>query len=104
MSFFPGSHQHLDFDRINRAALGALPALVARWLPDGKRVGREWVSRNPRRSDRKAGSFRVNLNTGKWADFATDDRGGDPISLAAFLAGTGQAEAARNLADMMGIE
>ena len=90
MSFLPASRQHLDFDRINRAALSALPALVARWLPDGKRVGREWVSRNPRRSDRKAGSFRVNLNTGKWADFATDDRGGDPISLAAFLAGTGQ--------------
>jgi hypothetical protein len=104
LSGFPVSHQRLDFDRINRTAIGALPALVARWLPDGKRHGREWVARNPRRSDRKPGSFRVNLSTGKWADFATDERGGDPISLAAFLAGTGQAEAARNLADMLGIE
>jgi hypothetical protein len=104
MDTLHASRQHLDFDRINRAALNALPALVARWLPDGKRLGREWVARNPRRADRKPGSFRVNLVSGRWADFATDERGGDPISLAAFLAGTGQAEAARNLADMLGIE
>ena len=37
MSGCPVSHQRLDFDRINRTAIGALPALVARWLPDGKR-------------------------------------------------------------------
>ena len=41
------------------------------------------------------------MNTGKWADFASGDRGGDVVSLAAYLAGTGQAEAARNLADML---
>lgn len=104
MSFLPVSSRPLDFDRINRSALAVLPALVARWLPDGKRLGREWVARNPRRSDRRAGSFRINLATGKWADFATDDRGGDVVSLAAFISGTGQAEAARSLADMLGIE
>lgn len=94
----------IDFDRINRAALAVLPSLVARWLPDGRRSGHEWIARNPRRADRRPGSFRVNMNTGRWADFATDDRGGDPVSLAAYLAGIGQAEAARNLADMLGIE
>ncbi|MEZ5783201.1 MAG: hypothetical protein R3D70_16590 [Rhizobiaceae bacterium] len=94
----------IDFDLINSAARQNLPALLARWLPDGKRSGREWIARNPRRNDRHVGSFKINIDTGKWADFATDDRGGDPISLAAFLAGTGQAEAARNLADMLGIE
>ncbi len=93
----------LDFDRINRAALAVLPALVARWLPDGHREGGEWVARNPRRADRRPGSFRVNLATGKWADFATGDRGGDVVSLAAYLGGIGQAEAARNLADMLGM-
>lgn len=93
----------IDFQRINSAALPVLPSLLSRWLPDGRREGHEWVARNPRRADRRLGSFRVNMNTGKWADFATDDRGGDVVSLAAYLAGTGQAEAARNLADMLGV-
>lgn len=94
----------LDFDRINDAALATLPALVARWLPDGCRAGGEWVARNPRRGDRKPGSFKVNLTTGKWSDFATGDRGGDVVSLAAYLGGIGQADAARNLADMLGMK
>ena len=93
----------IDFDRINSAALQDLPRLVLRWLPNGHRSGREWVARNPRRNDRRAGSFRVNLSTGKWSDFATGDAGGDPVSLAAFLAGVGQAEAARRLSEMLGI-
>lgn len=93
----------IDFKRINAAALPMLPALTARWLPDGRRRGDEWVALNPRRDDRKPGSFSVNLVTGKWADFASGDKGGDPVSLAAFLAGTSQAEAARNLAVMLGV-
>ena len=93
----------IDFDSINSAALQALPRLVLRWLPDGHRSGREWIARNPRRNDRRPGSFRVNLLTGKWSDFATGDAGGDPVSLAAFLAGVGQAEAARRLSEMLGI-
>ena len=36
---------------------------------------------NPRRADRHLGSFQINVRTGKWADFATGDRGGDLISL-----------------------
>lgn len=95
--------QHIDFAEINRAALSALPALLARWLPDGRRAGSEWVARNPRRADRRPGSFSISLATGRWADFATGDRGGDPISLAAYLSGTSQAEAARALAEMLGI-
>ena len=93
----------LDFDSINRAALASLPALLRRWLPDGRQVGREYVARNPRRADRRPGSFKVNVNTGKWADFACDAKGGDVVSLAAYLSGTGQAEAARALADMLGV-
>lgn len=93
----------VDFAGVNAAAMGALPYLLQRWLPDGRREGGEWVARNPCRADRKPGSFKVNMTTGRWSDFATGDRGGDPVSLAAFLSGTGQAEAARNLADMLGI-
>ena len=93
----------VDFAAVNRAALGELPSLLRRWLPDGRVAGREYTARNPRRADRRPGSFKVNLDTGKWADFATDDRGGDVISLAAYLSGTGQADAARNLALMLGV-
>lgn len=99
----PRPASSIDFARINSVALSALPSLLARWLPEGRREGHEWVARNPRRSDRNLGSFRININTGRWADFATDDRGGDVISLAAYLASTGQADAARSLADMLGV-
>jgi hypothetical protein len=61
----------LDFASISAAAPRELPTLLARWLPDGRAEGREWTARNPRRADRRPGSFRVNLRTGRWADFAT---------------------------------
>ena len=93
----------LDFDAINHAALAALPSLLRRWLPDGVARGVEYIARNPRRADRRPGSFSISLRTGKWSDFATGDKGGDVVSLAAYLAGTGQAEAARALADMLGL-
>ncbi len=93
----------VDFEAINRAALSCLPALLRRWLPDGRLLGREYTARNPRRADRHPGSFRINIHSGTWADFATGDKGGDVVSLAAYLSGTGQAEAARSLADMLGV-
>ena len=95
--------RRINFAAVNIAALAELPALLASWLPDGRVQGREYVALNPTRHDRRAGSFRINTQTGKWADFATGDRGGDPISLAAYLAGTGQSEAARELAAMLGV-
>lgn len=94
--------RQLNFQAINAAAMSALPSLLARWLPDGVLRGREYIARNPRRDDRQSGSFKVNIQTGRWADFATDDTGGDIISLAAYLSGKGQGEAARALADMLG--
>jgi hypothetical protein len=91
------------FAAVNQAALAMWPLLLRRWLPDGRRVGHEWVALNPKRADRRPGSFCVNLTTGRWADFATGDRGGDPVSLAAYLAGIGQGEAARRLAGILGL-
>src|SRR5918993_1723110 len=95
-------NQRIDFTAVAAAALSCLPALVARWLPDGRREGQEWVARNPTRADRRPGSFKVNLATGRWADFATGDKGGDAISLAAHLHGLSQVEAARRLTEMLG--
>jgi hypothetical protein len=94
--------QPIDFVQVNRAALAVLPRLLLRWLPGARIEGAEYVVRNPKRPDRRAGSFKVNLATGRWADFATGDKGGDPVSLAAHLADCGQVEAARRLAAMLG--
>jgi hypothetical protein len=93
----------IDFYAINHAALSALPALLARWLPDGRRQGREYVARNPTRVDRSLGSFSVNMVTGKWKDFADGAGGRDPISLYAHLRGIGQGAAARELASILRI-
>ena len=94
----------LDFATVNRAARGRMLDICTRWLPGGKVQGPEYIALNPRRIDRRLGSFRVNLDTGRWADFAIEGaRGGDPISLAAFLFNLSQAEAARKLAGMLGV-
>lgn len=91
------------FQRVNRTALANLPAILAQLLPGGNRVGREYVVCNPRRADNSPGSFRVNLVTGHWADFAIRVGGGDPVSLVAYVAGLSQIEAARELAHMLGV-
>ena len=82
----------LDFAAINQAALAAF---LARILPGGKRVGAEIVALNPRRVDRRLGSFKVNRFNGRWCDF---------VSLVAYLEGVSQGEAARRLARMLGLE
>ena len=97
------STRRVDFRAVNEAALGRLPKLLNRWLPDGVRDGDEYTALNPTRIDRHLGSFRINLRTGRWADFATGDKGTDVISLAAYLAGITQYEAARRLAIMLGL-
>jgi hypothetical protein len=95
--------KRIDFKTINAAALTVLPVILYRWLPDGKRQGREFIAKNPTRADSSAGSFSINTVSGKWSDFATGDRGGDTISLTAYLFGLSQIDAARRLADMLNI-
>jgi hypothetical protein len=90
--------RHPEFTQLAAASVRVLPRLLARWLPEGRQKSSEWVALNPRRKDSRPGSFKVNLHTGRWADFATGDRGGDAISLLAYLRGLSQTEAARLLA------
>lgn len=96
--------RRIAFRRIADAALGRVDAIVRRWLPDGRCEGTEWVARNPARDDRRRGSFKVSRTTGKWGDFATGDRGGDLVSLAAYLFKLSQADAALKVADMIGVD
>jgi putative DNA primase/helicase len=96
------SRRHVDFEAVNRAALARLPELLARLLPGGRRIGREWVCGNLRGEPGR--SCRVNLATGRWADFATGERGGDIIALAAAVWRVSQGEAARRLAARLCVE
>jgi hypothetical protein len=93
----------IAFRAIAAAALRQSESVVGRWLPDGRREGAEWVARNPTRNDGRRGSFKINLHTGCWSDFATGDRGGDLVSLGAYLYRLNQADAAVRIAEMLGV-
>jgi hypothetical protein len=95
---------HINFALIARRAQPDLLPILRRWLPQGRIEGHEYVALNPRRQDRHLGSFRINLHTQLWADFALSDaRGRDVISLAAYLFDLNQFEAARGVAQMIGM-
>ena len=72
-------------------------------LSGGKNQAREYLPINPTRNDHKPGSLSINRDSGAWSDFATDDRGGDLVALAAYVLGCRQIEAAERLADHFGI-
>lgn len=93
----------IDFDNINAAALRNGRPLLPTLLPGGTFRSLEYVVRNPRRNDTSPGSFKINFKTGKWADFATADEGGDLVSLFAYVRGVDQGDAARELAEKLGV-
>ena len=83
----------LDFSALAQRLLISSETLVPQWLPGGRRRGHEWVC-----GDLAGGegtSLSVNLLSGRWADFATSDRGGDLISLYAAIHELPMAEAYR---------
>ena len=60
--------------------------LILPLLPDAEVQGMELVARNPRREDRNPGSFRLNLETGLWKDFALEGiKGADALSFLAYV-------------------
>jgi uncharacterized protein (DUF927 family) len=93
-----------DFDEVAKSALRHTDTILSDYLPGGKRQGNEYVVCNPKRNDSKPGSFRVNVITGMWSDFAISDaKGGDLISLVAYLKGCSQSAAAKEIAQLIGI-
>ena len=87
----------IDFQALKEFAQDRTLDILMAWLPDGRLTGKEYVSLNPRRDDVSEGSFKINVETGQWADFAIDDAGGDLISLIAYLEDLSQVEAAKKL-------
>lgn len=96
--------RRIDFPRIASAALDRAAEIVPRWVPVGRREGREWVGLNPRRGDKHLGSFKVNLSNGRWLDAADGASGGDLISLSAYLHNEDQRTAAIGIATMLGVD
>ena len=74
--------------------------ILRQLVGEGKIEGNDYVALNPRRNDKHRGSFRVDIATGRFYDFATGDRGGSVIDLAAFVYNCGIVEAAQRLEDL----
>ncbi len=99
------SQHQLDFKRIAEAARPYLPELAARWLPAGRRDGQLW--RVGSINGDAGQSLAITVSgpaAGRFQDFADDRvRGSDAIALAAAVFGLSQVDAAKKLADMLGI-
>lgn len=87
-----------DIEGLKRELLSKIDSLLASWLPDGKKEGKEWVAINPTRGDASKGSFKVNMSNGRWSEFATGKSGGDLISLYQYLKGVDFKTAYKDLA------
>ncbi|MDN0082057.1 DUF927 domain-containing protein [Crenobacter sp. SG2305] len=94
----------IDFAALNDQALEHLPAVLEGFLElETKEAGQQIQFINPLRHDTDFGSASISAETGKWADFAADDcSGGDVISLVAWIRGTSQSQAARDLGAFLG--
>lgn len=91
------------FEEVNAATQGRIESLARGWVAKARLTGDNLFGLNPTRADKKVGSFCINVRTGVWADFATDDKGGDIISFYAYLQGISQIDAAKELADRLGV-
>ncbi|MGZ5779889.1 MAG: phage/plasmid primase, P4 family, partial [Burkholderiaceae bacterium] len=77
----------LNFEATRELAHEFIMEILEHWLPEGEQRSRQYVACNPTRDDNDMGSFSINVETGLWSDFATDDKGGDVISLIAYVTG-----------------
>lgn len=96
------NQSNINFDRVKQETMPHVLALLNRILPGGKIQRHEYIALNPRRYDRKPGSFKFNTRTGRWQDWATGDSGGDLISLWAYVRNIKQIEAAREMLAIVG--
>ena len=80
-----------------RAAEIGLPYIKS-WLPAGHEENGQWVCLNPNRNDSHEGSFKINLTTGAFNDYADDEMvGKDCVTLYARLNNLTNYEAAHKI-------
>ena len=92
----------INFTALADALLRDADNLVPRWLPGGDRRGHEYVCGSL--AGGKGSSCSVNLVSGKWADFASEEKGNDLLSLYAAIHGLSQGKAAAEVAREEGLE
>jgi predicted P-loop ATPase len=85
----------IDFDSINARLLGDYLAILKEWFPNGKKIGPDWCVGSL--AGEPGESLKIHVRKGIWADFATGDKGSDPVSLYAAIHGIPQGEAAKRL-------
>jgi hypothetical protein len=85
----------IDFDSINARLLSDYLGTLKQWLPNGKKIGPNWCVGSL--AGEPGDSLKIHVRKGIWADFATGEKGSDPVSLYAALHGIGQGEAAKRL-------
>jgi len=90
-----------DIHTVAREALARADTLAATLLPGGRRRGREYVCASLAGGNGQSCS--LNLDTGRWSDFATGEKGTDLVGLYAAARGLNQGEAARALAQELGL-
>lgn len=83
------------FETLAQQLLSQSVELCSKWLPAGRLVGREWCVGNLQ--NEKGQSCRINVDSGRWGDFANGQKGGDLISLYAAIHSLSQLDAARAL-------
>jgi predicted P-loop ATPase len=98
----PKAFPPIQFEALARALLVSVHSLLPCWLPGGVVRGHEYVCGSL--SGGQGSSFSVNLTNGRWADFASDERGNDLISLYAAIHGLDQGRAAVEVARAEGLE
>lgn len=89
----------LDFAGLAGVLLARWEQFLPTWVPGGKLIGREYTAGSVRGGP--GNSFSFNTQKGYWADFATDERGGDMIALYAANQNISNGEAAKRLADLI---
>lgn len=91
----------IDFSDINLRAMPHIEQILDSLKIEHKLASKELKFINPLRDDTEFGSASINTETGLWADFAEADdpkaKGGDLISLVAYLTGTNYLLAAKKL-------
>lgn len=94
-----GRGRPLSLARSRQALLDNSEYVLQQWLPDGTCSNQEYVAKNPTRDDKSPGSFKINMDTGVWSDFATEDaKGANLVDLYVYLHGiTDKKVAAREL-------
>lgn len=95
-----------SFSEVKHASLKSIEQVLSNWLPGGKRVdgGKEYTAPNPTRNDKHAGSLKISLTKGTWADFATGDKGGDLIDLVRYLESCSDVDASQKLIEFLRID